>query len=343
MKALVKKIVLLFMLLLVGFYYGPIFYDEREVPTHETETVNNVVMENEEVTVIHPLPVSGFEHYVGQNIQTYAARHGDPTIIYSEGPGESNLWVYYSETHNFIQIEVRNSIIQSLFVLGSDIQTGAIQIGMNRNNVYDETLLSRRFEFDWLGETVSLALTREEWEHFPLVQFDNNSFAMLYFHPEKNDIYAIRYLSPETLVDMNYYSVTGIEAVAGTSVHKNTGRLLEHYINAIRTENDLDLLASSEKLNEYGNEILQSVGTNELTFNGLSAEIITAAEKEEKLIAYNVSANSVDAPMRFGLMLLNASNRALFLDPFFTGFSIISSNDDLLLVFESEGTDSSDY
>ena len=238
---------------------------------------------------------------------------------------------------------MKNAIIQSLFVLGSDIQTGAIQIGMNRNNVYDETLLSRHFEFDLLGETVSLALTREEWENFPLVQFDNNSFAMLYFHPEENDIYAIRYLSSEALVEMNNYNVTGIQTVPAPSVHKHTGRLLEHYVNAIRAENDLGLLAPSEKLTAYGNDILQSEGTNELTFNGLSPDIIEAAENAGKSIAYNVSADSVDAPMRFGLMLLNTSNRELFLNPLFTGFSIISSNDDLLLVFESEGTDSNDY
>lgn len=343
MNALVKKVLLLFVLLVAGLYYGPIFYDERDVTPLEPDTARDVVLEMEDTNQIHPLPVSGFEHYVGQNIQTYTARHGDPTVIYSEGQGANAWWVYSTQTDKFIQIEVKDSIIQSLFVLGNGIQTGAIQIGMNRNNVYDETMLSRNFDFDWEDEVVSLALTRTEWESFPLVQFDNNSFAMLYFHPEENDIYAIRYLSPESLLEMNYYSVTGVEMDHGVPVHKHTGRLLEHYVNALRSEHDLGLLTPSEKLKEYGNAILISEGTNELTFNGLSPDIITAAQNEGKIIAYNASANSVDAPMRFGLMQLNADNRHLFLEPLFTGFSIISSNDDLIMVFESEGTDSIDY
>ncbi len=42
------KVLLLFVLMVAGFYYGPIFYNERGVPTRETATERNVVLENEE-------------------------------------------------------------------------------------------------------------------------------------------------------------------------------------------------------------------------------------------------------------------------------------------------------
>uniref|UniRef100_UPI0035A17503 hypothetical protein n=1 Tax=Jeotgalibaca porci TaxID=1868793 RepID=UPI0035A17503 len=64
---------------------------------------------------------------------------------------------------------------------------------------------------------------------------------------------------------------------------------------------------------------------------------------EGKIIAYNASANSVDAPMRFGLMQLLAEKRQLFLNAQLTDFSIVSANDNLLMVFESEGADAIDY
>lgn len=342
MKALLMKVLLLFVLMVAGFYYGPIFYNERGVPARETATERNVVLENEEPNKIYPLPVSGFEHYIGQEIQTYTARHGDPTVIYSEENGNAASWVY-SELHRFIQLEVKDSIIHSLFILGSDIQTGAIQIGMNRDNIYDETQLSRHFQFDWEGEPVSLTLTREEWEQFPLVEFDNNSFAMLYFHPEKHEIYAIRYLSQEALIAMNYYTVKGVEMNPGMPIHKNTAQLMEHYVNALRTENNVAPLTPSENLKEYGNQVLLAQRTNEWTFNGLPSEVTEAAEKAGKTLAYNVNAGSVDAPMRFGLMQLLAEKRQLFLNAQLTDFSIVSANDNLLMVFESEGADAIDY
>lgn len=336
---MLKKVFLLFIILIAGLYYGPIFYEQREISTRDTAE-DAISLDSGEDDGIHPLPVSGFEFYVGQPIETYEARHGSPTAVY-QGEDTNTSWrVYHDDFDKFLQIEVKDGIIESLFVLGSGVQTGTIQIGMNRANVYDETQLSRQFDLNWQDQQVSLKLKKNEWEHFPLIQYDNDSFAMLYFHPETEEIYAIRYLSSEALLNLNYYTVKGVDVNPAPKSNTHTGKLLENYINATRKEQALNLLGSEERLNEYGRSVLESLGNKALTFTGLSDETIEAAENEGITIAYNGGTKSLDEPMRFGLMQLEENNRRLFLEPDFTTFSVVSSRDDLLFIFEAERGDS---
>lgn len=340
---MLKKIFLIFALLLTGLYYVPILYNERETVSEPTTTNPDYMISMNADETVHPLPVSGFEYYVGQPVQAYVDRHGDPDKIYSEGVDGKSWWTYHSDLSKFIQLEIQDEVIQSLFVLGSDIQTGAIQIGMNRQNIYDETALDNHFAFKAYGEQYTLSLKRKEWEHFPLVQFDNNSFAMLYFHPETDEIYGIRYLSPEILVGLNYYEIEGTDPTVQRVTANASNHLMEHYINAIRVEVETASLVKSEALSSYGQELLKSERLNSLTFKGLSEETKLRVENDGKTVEFFISDEIIDPSMRFGLLFLDESNRQLLLNSQFTTFSITKINDDLVLVFESGKVGSDDY
>lgn len=338
-----KKFFLLFALLIMGLYYVPILYSEREIVSEPITTNPNYATSMNADDTVYPLPVSGFEHYVGQPVQAYVDRHGDPDKVYSDEAEGKSWWTYHLDLSEFIQLEIQDEVIQSLFVLGSDIQTGAIQIGMNRQNVYDETALGNHFDFKAHGQQYSLTLKREEWEYFPLVQFDNNSFAVLYFHPETHEIYGIRYLSPETLLGLNYYEIAGNDSTSKRVIANESNHLMEHYINAVRNEFETASLVKSEALSIYGQELLKEEGLNSLTFKGLSEETKLRVENEGKTVEFLIGDEIIDPAMRFGLLFLDETNRRLLLNSRFTAFSITKINDDLVLVFESGKVGSDDY
>lgn len=341
---MLKKVFFILILSLIGLYYVPIMYNEHEGSSEKVSTVNNVMLTREDEEVIYPLPVSGFEYYVDQPLQSYLERYGNPDEILKEETNGKSWYMYYTEDLNrFIQLEVEENIIKSLFVLGSDIQTGAIQIGMTRQNIYDETKLARTFDFESEGEVYSLTLDRKEWEYFPLVQFDNSSFAMLYFHPETHKIYGIRYLSFETLVALDYYTIEASKSLFSDSAYIQTSHLLATYMNAMRSEYELPLMQHSVDLKEFGGQVLESEGISALTFGNYSEPVQEQLEKERRQIIYNVGENWYDPPLRFGLLFLEEKNRQMFLNPDYMNFSISVMHDDLLVVFEAERVESDDY
>lgn len=333
-----KKVLVLFIPLMIGSYYGPILYNEGEMPSEKVEDIGSVAMVTKTEGEVHPLPASGFEHYVGQPVQVYVDRHGDPGHVYSEGSNGKTWWSYDGDLNKSLQLEVQDGVIHSLFVLGSNVQTGAIQIGMNRDNVYDETRLSRRFAFESSGAQYTLTLKRDELENFPLVQFDNDSFAMLFFHPETKEIYGIRYLSPQALLDLNYYHIEGREAVPLRDDVAPASLLLEHYVSVMRHENDLQPLAISEELKQYGTELVKTEGIQAVAFGNLSKEA-----SDGKRVAYSLGDGINDPPLRFGLMFLEDSYRHLMLEPDYAAFATAMINGGVMLVFETKEVATGDH
>lgn len=341
-----RRILFLFPLFLFLLYYGPIAWEnfqKEPAIVMERPATEEDQRTNED---IHPLPVTGFEHYIGNPIDAYVERHGEPNRIGPSGSG-GEWWIYGSEQQDYVQVEVKNDIIQSLFVLGKNVNTGSLRVGMTRENVYDETALAKIFSFDVDGTPYHLTLYDKEREMFPLIKFENNSFVMLFFHPDTGEIYGLRYLSPETLLHTNYYHVTGEEEEeyiprivekAPEIVEEEKQEQLISFFSIMRRQAGKESLLSTDQMNRLADDISDTVGKNQLTFG----EIIVENEKGDfnqeepyasiKEMEYIIGKEVYDTPTQFGMFMLESKNRKLLLDSEAEEIGLKTMGDDFLLL-----------
>lgn len=328
---MLKRVIGLLVIFLVGIYYIPIYWEQRSVePPKTAEVFTQTIRTQNQV-----LPVRGFEHYIGKPTADFIDRYGLADRVGRNDYG-SQWWIYQENEAQYKQIEVRNNHIQSIFVSGEGVNTGPLRVGMTRDNVYDEAELSNHFNFTYQGMNYYLSLSNLEVQQFPIVQFENDSFAVLIFHPESEEIYGIRYLSYESLLSMNFFNIWTEEdevldfqippLVSEYSEEEKETQLL-YFINHMRRQRMLEPLVLSPTLDTLTQELIDERDINDLTF----------AEDLQEGMIYVSGEHIYDTPMFFSQMLINpVFQKRLYQED--VGYISVKVQDDdaLLAIFKDE-------
>lgn len=343
-----KKIVfVLSIFFLFVLYYFPIVYDEvLKNPLQETKQLSTEITQKEEDDV-HPLPVTGFEYYIGLPIEDYVERHGPPLRT---GPSNfgAEWWTFTVHPEEYVQIEVKNGIVRSIFVMGEDVNTGPIRIGMTQENIYDETELTDYFSFQSEGIEYELSLTKDDLEVFPLIYFENNSFVMLFFHPERDNVYGLRYLSAEALLQTNYYSITSEEEdpsfVYPLTNEKNKLVLSEKeeqllaLFSIMRQQSGAAPLSQVDQMEQPNKSTPQMNMRNYFSSEKEMSESIQSIEELDrhdkvKEVEYVKGYGVFDTPIQFGIFMRDSHNRELLLNEAWKELSIKAMEDDFVILF----------
>lgn len=331
---MLKRILFFVVLLLVGLYYGPIIYEVEREQEYITNIDNQEPFLFTENDTVYPLPANGYENYVGTNIDSYVERHGSPDKVIVDKESNRNWWSYHLHSDEFLQLEVVNKIIQSIFVMGNQVQTGTIHVGMTQENLHEETQLSDTFKFQVNSEAYQLNLTKAQKQRFPLVQFDNNTFAMIFFHPQLDNVYAIRYLSPSTLVRINYYETEGGEYLPLTYAPSTIEALFPLYSLVMFQNIENENFQYEPRLRQFGEQVIETEGGNRLTSHGLSSGSIAHYADAGKEVFYTTGNQIWDPPTRFGTFYNEIANHAIFRKTNKKTFAVKAVDDDLLFIFE---------
>lgn len=337
---MIKRVFVLSVLFLFSLYYLPIFVEQQEMPAPKgtKEEIQEKTMDVDDR--VYPMPVSGYEHYMNEPVEQYVARYGEPARIAPSGLG-TEWWTYDTEPGKYVQLEVKDNTIYSIFVLGNQINTGPFRIGMSRENVYDETELAKEFVFTEEGKEYYLSLSAQEWKWFPLIQFENETFLMIFIHPENNEIYGLHYVSPQQLRDLNFYTVVNTETeeaepvmevpVQSPAVLAEKERQLYSYIEISRLNQNLPSLEPSTELNELAEEMTEELGKGELTFE----EMPPTDEVDQEVESLYISGDRIfDTPTQFGLLFSNKNNRKVLKEPSFQSIALKVIDDDLLFLLK---------
>lgn len=330
----------LLILFLFVLYYFPILHETPDTNQNKGLTEEPTLMSD--MDKVYPLPVSGYEHYIGKPIEDYQSRYGEPDSVVSNEDGTQ--WWSYSETvEEYLQLEVSDSLIQSIFVLGDQVNTGSLRIGMSRENVFDETQLAKHFYFDHENRSYHLTLSTKNMELFPLVEFENNSFAVLYFYPETDIIYAIRFLTYDKIMQLNYYFIEDMNSqmdevdIIRKDIHRNDqiNQLhLQEYFSIIRVKNNLEPYLSSEELENIADSLANDLGSNQLLYKELSPYKKSEIDDSTYLLKY-ISGNQIyDSAMQLGLFYAIQENREMLLNEEYKEFIIKVKDDDLFIVIK---------
>ncbi|QII82686.1 CAP-associated domain-containing protein [Jeotgalibaca arthritidis] len=336
---MIKQFIASLLFFLLALYYIPIFMSSPDYSQPKIET-NQQTM-SLEIDGVYPLPVSGYEHYLGQSVADYQSRYGDPEhMITSEQDPQTSWWSYLENSHEYVQIEVNNQEIQSIFVLGDAINTGSLKIGMSRENVLDETQLGEQFMFSHSDRMYRLTLSKRNMKLFPLVEFDNQSFAILYFYPDCDEIYAIRYLTYEKILGLNYYFIEEMNSdEEGISI-KNRNRLandqinqamLEEYINVLRLNANLAPYPHIDEGRSIVNDLLRDDTIDFQSYKELTSYRHPEFPDQAFKLKYMSGTQVYDPAMKFGLFYSTKENQRIVLNENNQDMSIAIEDDNLLL------------
>jgi hypothetical protein len=258
------KVASLFVLFIFIAYAHPLFGDKAERAVPPPEAVRHEQTDFDE-NAGYPLPVTGYESYIGQPISAYTAKHGEPVRI-GKAYGDSEWWTFGTTSADYIQIGVKDDRIQSLYILGNKIEAGMYTIGMTQENVLEEGYLARNFELAAGDTTYALALSKEQKERTPLIQFENNSFVILLFDAGTKTVYGMYFLSNEALLDLGYYPVVSETAYENgqddwerdAAADEENIQQMKSIVSILRERRGLPLLQESEALKTAAGELIPS-------------------------------------------------------------------------------------
>lgn len=266
------KVVSLFILFVFIAYALPLYVDNGKralPPSSILRDEQSAIDENKG----YPLPVTGYESYIGQPIAAYTAKHGEPVRI-GQAYGGSEWWVFGTNAADYIQVGVKDGIIHSLYILGDKIDAGMYTIGMKEENVLDEGYLARDFQLSAGDTAYELSLSKIQIQRTPLIQFENDSFVILLFDDFTEAVYGMYFLSNEALLDLEYYPVVSDEPYKSgdgdgersLAADEENIQQIKSILGILRERRGLTLLAESEELMSAAGELLPSTaGINDFT------------------------------------------------------------------------------
>ena len=281
------KVVSLFILFTFIAYALPLYVDnggQTRPPASVARNEQASIDENEG----YPLPVTGYESYIGQPIAAYTAKHGEPMRV-GKAYGDSEWWIFGTNATDYIQIGVKDDIIRSLYILGNKIETGMYTIGMTQENVLDEGYLARDFQLT-VGDTpYELALSKKQKKLAPLIQFENDSFVILLFDDVTETVYGMYFLSNEALLDLEYYSIVSDESYEvgrddwerSVAADEENVLQIKSILALLRERRGLTMFQESEELLTATGELMPS----EAGINDFTAAFTLSDQRIEKKLA----------------------------------------------------------
>ncbi|MCB5955218.1 CAP-associated domain-containing protein [Enterococcus sp. CWB-B31] len=209
MKRVLAFLAVLSTVLIIG-YLEPVFFPpekvEIDISNNGGQVVSHTALPHEE------LEASGYALYIGKKISTFTQEFGEPLTRYSTGLGY-DLLIFGEEDSEYMEVSVNNDIIQSVKVFNTTDRTAPFNFEMTLSDISELTTIFSNFSIDYEAEEYSIELTEEDMNYRPLIAFDNQSFAVLFFTHGKESISGITYVSKEYLLTVMPYQLTTGQAL----------------------------------------------------------------------------------------------------------------------------------
>lgn len=203
---------LIMMLFLIVAYLVPIYSEPKSNQKEVTNTVKQEAsLPKHKAFPYGKLAATGFAKFVDQKPSELTKLYGEPLDIQANNFG-GQWWILGDEAHDYLQIEVKENRIKSIFVLGEELGITPFELGMSLTDVAALTTIYSNFDMTYHKKEYSIELTEDDMNYRPLVAFDNGTFAILHFNQKNGKLMGIRYLDKEMLLHWTPYQVEGTAA-----------------------------------------------------------------------------------------------------------------------------------
>lgn len=248
MKQFTRVIIFTAVIVLSVIYLPPVVSKIIGTDSPHATEINDSNESVEEVNITIPL---------GGSTEEIMRQFGIPTRQYPSKYGYV-WWVYYDEENpsTYFQVGIKDDQVVTSYVIGEDIYIEPFTLGDSYKKIMKKYQLSSDITFEYGGNEFEILLSERELLEHPLLQVNDNEWAILYFDRYSNELSSVRYLDTETLINLSPYELTSSakrEVPVMTEEVKyeleiGEAREIFELTNVIRMRGDIDAVAWNEEV-----------------------------------------------------------------------------------------------
>lgn len=202
MKRLLAFITVFFTVLVIG-YLQPVFFPaEKEQPKIQSsgrDTAHNALP-------YEKISTSGYAVYVGGKTSDFIEKFGEPKEKKVTN-FDYELWIYGTQDSDYLEVNVRSERILAIKAFNETEHTKPFNLDMTLSEVSELTTIYSNFAFTYESQKYDIELTEEDMNYRPLIAFDNDTFAILFFNQGSGELTATVYLNDEMLLTLMPYQL----------------------------------------------------------------------------------------------------------------------------------------
>ncbi|MGM0124351.1 hypothetical protein IGI37_001728 [Enterococcus sp. AZ194] len=197
----------IFVAVLLIFYFEPVvFKNKAEKPVQtKSETVtplHNTTLKYEE------LPAKGFSSYINKKASELEKLLGRPEKTYQTGFNYEIRQYKVENKKARVEANISAGKVVAIKAIGDtkeNITPFTYQMTMGK--LSELTMIYPNFSFEYEGEPVNIELMEEDMNYRPLIAFDNQTFAILFFDQNDGELFGVTYLNQEELLTLRPYQI----------------------------------------------------------------------------------------------------------------------------------------
>lgn len=247
----------IFLTVLLIFYFEPVVFPNKsekpvQVASEPITTLHNTTLKYEE------MPAKGFSSYINKSVGELEKQLGSPVSMYSTG-FQYEVRRYKTEKQSaIIEANVSDGKVSAIKAIGDTKEKIApFSFKMTMGNLSELTMIYPNFNFDYKGEPVNIELMEEDMNYRPLIAFDNQTFAVLFFDQNDGELFGVAYLNQKELLTLQPYQ---IDMHAPPKVEAQSQGVKWEEINgfkAIQSTETINFLRAIDQLPAYESTIQQ--------------------------------------------------------------------------------------
>lgn len=244
MKRVIGFLSILF-LVLIGYYLQPVLFPPTQGKSPVTPT-NQVV--RHKALKHQTIKAEGYANYISQPIETFEQEFGRPTKIEDSG--------FFFQTRDYaldkgiLEVNVEAGKVSTIKVMAKKAEIKPFKFGMTSSQLSDQINLSAAFALSYDEEPVDIELSENDMRFRPLVAFDNDTFAMLFFNGDNEKMIGAVYLDMENLLRLMPYQINSGNPLANRVQESNLDWNVLNQQKQERTVGAINFYRTLRKLDE---------------------------------------------------------------------------------------------
>ncbi len=322
-------VIILTAIVFITLIYEPIvedyFINKKISPTQE------------EVTTVDDSTLDGMERMLGLGIEEVMRQYGMPTRSYPTMYGYER-WMYVNENDlsTYFHIGVAEGKIVSLFIIGENIITGFFQIGDSYEEIAEKHPFFSELSFSYGGSDYVFSLSEKELLETPLIQMDEDLWALLYFDTFENKLSSVRLMNTEILLLLRPFQLTFTDELPAlpqltdaerSEMNAGEEQTILELTNVMRARFGLAMLSWNEQAAEVALSHSKDMKNNQFfshssPTSGELGDRVQRAGVTGTMFAENISANSIDAIAAIEGWMNSKGHRESILNENFTSLGV---------------------
>ncbi|XBG74035.1 CAP-associated domain-containing protein [Enterococcus cecorum] len=205
MKYRKLSFMIIFISVLLFVYLQPVFYPMNKKINSQSNTVKLKQPRPRQNT--ENIVADLYAQMIGQDIK--AVRDKLPTELQKVDTGYGYTEYLFANQHqNYDVLTNHNGKIQELTVFGNKGKVGNhFHLGMDLEDLISQADISSSLSIKMQDKEYQFELSEEDMNYRPFISYNNQVYAICYFHPITGKLFAIRYLDAHYLLKVAPYQL----------------------------------------------------------------------------------------------------------------------------------------